>query len=1157
MKRKSTCDAWQTQRHRWKISPILRITLLVFIVNVFTLGASVNYSQENKVTVVTKNATIIEVLEQLRASSKLNILYSADELDASKLLSVDFENASVEEVLNEVLKDQHVGYVKKGNKIIISRRRYSSPAVGRQKLVELKGKVTDETGEPIPGANVFVKGTTLGTITDSDGSYLLNIPSDAKTIVFSFIGMNTVEVDYKGQETINMVLTETEKGLDEVVVVAFGKQKKESVIASVTTVDIDDLKVPTSNLTTAMAGRISGVISYQRSGEPGRDNASYFVRGVTTFGYAKSPLILIDGVESSSSTLSRLQPDDIKSFSILKDATATALYGARGANGVIMVTTKEGKAGKTSVSVRFENSFSAPTQDLELADPITYMKLHNETVASRNPLEQLPYSAEKIKYTEQGVNPYVYPATDWRKMLFKDVTSNQRFNFNITGGGSKARYYLAATATKDNGILKVDERNNFNNNIDFKHFNIRSNVNMSLTQTTEASIKFSGDLDDYTGPIPGGADVYRMTMAANPVLFPAYYPPDEANKYKSYILFGNYGDANYFNPYAEMLKGYQDNSASNVSFIFTLSQKLDFVTKGLRARFLYNTKRYSSFALNRSYNPYYYNVRSYDITSDTYVLEPLNPDSGTEYLDYREGPKYVSKMSYYEVALNYDRVFKDIHTVSGMLIFTRKERLDGNAGSLEKSLPYRNQGVSGRFTYSYKSRYFVEANFGYNGSERFDKEHRYGFFPSGGLGWLVSNEDFWQSMKDKITKFKLKGTYGMVGNDAIGGPNDRFFYLAQVNMKYGAGATFGKELDYYQNGITMLRYPNPEITWETAYKTDIGIELTLFKDIDINVDYFTEKRTNILMNRLIPADAGLEALVKANIGEATSGGWDVSLDANHYFSNDFWVSSRMNFTIAKSEFQTIEEPDYSATPWLSAVGQSLNQRWGYIAERLFIDEADVKNSPEQPWGEYGAGDIKYRDINGDDKINELDKVPIGFPTIPEIIYGAGISTGYKGIDFNIFFQGSARSSFWVDPEVTSPFCDPIYDPRWFNNPNLIGRHGNLALLQAYADDHWSESNPDIYAKMPRFDYRYNANNRQVSTWFMEDGSFLRLKSLEVGYSLPKSLISKIGLEQFRIYYSGINLAIWSNFSLWDAEMGGDGLGYPLQRVHNIGLQVSF
>ncbi len=1147
MKRKFTDNAPETHGHRWKFSLAMRITLFVFLANMFTMYASRSYSQENKVTVVTENASIVEVLEQIRTSSNLNILYSADELDESKSISVNFIDAAVEEVLDRVLEDQHVGYVMKGDKVIISKKRYVEPNAGQQEFIELKGKVTDVSGMSIPGVNVFVKGTTLGTITDIDGNYLLNIPATSKKIVFSFIGMNSVEVDYNAQKQINMVMTESSKGLDEVVVVAFGKQKKESVIASIQTVDVEELKIPTSNLTAAMAGRISGIVSYQRSGEPGRDNADYFIRGVTTFGYAASPLILIDGVESTSSVLARMQPDDIKSFSILKDAAAAALYGARGANGVIMVTTKEGKAGVTTVSFRYENSFSAPTQDIDLADPVTYMKLHNESVRTRDPLGLLPYTEEKIKYTEQGVNPYVYPQTDWHKMLFKDVTNNQRFNLNISGGGSKARYYLAMTANQDNGILNVDKRNNFNNNIDYKHYNVRSNVNMSLTPTTEAALKFSGDFNEYTGPIPGGTDIYKMAMAANPVLFPAYYPPDEANLYKSYILFGNYGNASYVNPYAEMLRGYQDQSSSNVSFQFTVNQNLDFMTKGLRARLMYNTTHYSSFALNRSYRPFYYNVASYDIVKDTYVLDPLNPESGTEYLDYNEGPKEVYRMNYFETAINYDRTFNENHTVSGMLIYTRTERLNGNAGSLEASLPYRNQGVSGRFTYSFDSRYFLEANFGYNGSERFDEANRYGFFPSGGLGWIISNEEFWAGIKNTISKLKLKGTYGMVGNDAIGGPNDRFFYLAQVNMNSGAGAIFGTDMNYFQPGITMERYPNSEITWETAYKMNLGIEISFWDAIEINADYFKERRTNILMNRLVPADAGLEAAVRANVGESYSEGFDASIDANYSINTDWWVSGRLNFTYATSEFIEREEPDYSETPWVSSIGQSLKQQWGFIAERLFIDDADVANSPGQPWGEYGAGDLKYRDINGDDKITDLDKVPIGYPTVPEIMYGAGLSTGYKGFDFSLFFQGSARSSFWVDPYATAPFI----------NNGYVSGEGNNALLQAYADDHWSEDNRNVYAMWPRLDYKYNQNNSQRSTWFMHDGAFLRLKSLELGYSLPKDLVGKIKMEKLRIYYSGINLASWSNFSLWDAEMGGNGMAYPLQRVHNIGVQVTF
>jgi len=1148
-------------RCRGKLFKVMKITTFLLLVNLFALSATSSYSQKSKVSIAAKNSSIIEVLDQLKEASELTIMYSTDELDEAALINAEFEEAAIEDVLNHILKGQQVGYVVLDDKIIISHRRFVEEAQssGQQNdIIHLKGKVVDVDGDPIPGVNVLIKGTTIGTITNFDGHYELDVPEGTDIIVFSFIGLKTEEVPFEDRARLNITMKSDDQGLEEVMVVAFGKQKKESVISSIETVDMKDLKVPSSNLTTAMAGRMSGMISYQRSGEPGADNAEFFIRGVTTFGYKTDPLILIDNIESSSDDLARMQPDDISSFSIMKDAAATALYGARGANGVILITTKEGFEGATTVSIRFENSISTPTSEVKLADPITYMKLHNEAIRTRDPLGILPYSQEKIAYTQDGVNQYVYPQTDWHDELFKDYSMNQRLNFNISGGGKVARFYLAASVTQDNGVLKVDNRNNFNNNIDLKRYNIRSNINMSLTNTTEAALKVVGSFDDYTGPIPGGTGLYNMAMQANPVLFPAYYPADEANAHKQYILFGNYDEgARYANPYAEMVRGYKDYSTTNMTFQFELSEDLKWITKGLKARVLGSTTRYSSFDVRRSYNPYYFNVRSYDINNDTYVLDPLNPESGTEYLTDPSGDKYISSTIYMESSISYDRLFNDKHNISGMLIYTMRNELITNTrdeNNLQKSLPYRNMGLSGRFTYAFDSRYFTEFNFGYNGSERFDEKNRFGFFPSAGLGWIISNENFWtDGLSRHFTKLKLKGTYGLVGNDAIGDANDRFFYLANVNMSSGMdGAFFGKNLSEYKPGIGINRYANPDITWETATKLNVGIELGLWNTVEIQADYFKEDRENILMDRIMLASMGLQAGVRANVGMASAEGFDMSVDVNHFFNNDFWISGRANFTYAKSQFTQYEEPDYSETPWRSRMGYSIGQSWGYIAERLFVDEADVANSPMQTFGEYMAGDIKYKDINGDDKITSLDKVPIGFPETPEINYGFGVSLGYKGIDVSCFFQGSARSSFWIDPFKTAPFIDT--NAGQWDDDGLIG---NNALLDVYANDYWSEDNRNPYALWPRLDSRPNGNNMQRSTWFMQDGSFIRLKSVELGYSLPKRMIKSIGLENFRLYYSGSNLAIWSNFKLWDAEMGGKGLGYPIQKVHNIGLQVTF
>ena len=1019
-----------------------------------------------------------------------------------------------------------------------------------QQRKEVTGTIFDEMNVPVAGATITVKNSTRGCITDIDGKFSISV-SVGDELLVNFLGYQTAIIKITSENNYNVVLKQKIDELDEVTVVAFAKQKKESVISSVTTVKPAELKVPVSNLTNALAGRMSGVIAYQTSGEPGNDDASFFIRGVTTFGYAASPLILIDNVELTTADLARLNVDDIASFSIMKDATATALYGARGANGVILVTTKEGKEGKAKVNVRVENSISAPVSTIDLADPITYMQLHNEAVRTRNPLGVLPYSQTKINNTINGVNQYAYPATDWYSEMFKDYAMNQRVTANISGGGTIARYYIAASYYKDNGVLNVDKQNNFNSNIDLRKYTIRSNINIDLTRTTEAIIRVNGAFDDYRGPIDGGDALYSKVMKTSPVLFPKSYPNVGEYANNTHIMFGNYGDGNYINPYADMVKGYKDYHRTSIVVQGELKQNLDFVTKGLEVRGLISTTRYVYSDVSRYYNPYYYALGAYDRVNDTYTLALLNPTGGTEYLNYNEGLKDITTTNYMELAANYNREFGG-HGVSGMLVFTRRTQQNSNAGDLQKSLPYKNQGLSGRFTYSFDKRYFAEFNFGYNGSERFAENERYGFFPSFGVGYLISSEKFWKPLEKTVNKLKLKFTYGLVGNDQIGDANDRFYYLSNVNMDDSAkGQTFGTNWGNTINGITVNRYANEFITWEKAEKTNVGLELGLFNKLEIQADLFYEKRNSILMTRsYIPSTMGLTADVRANVGAASGKGIDLSVDYQHSINKDTWITGRANFTYATSKYERIEEPDYvgAGTPWRSQVGQNLSQRWGFIAERLFVDEADIANSPTQNFGNVVmAGDIKYKDIDGNGQITDADMVPIGYPTTPEITYGFGLSAGYKNWDLSVFFQGNARTTFWIDPSSISPFIDTDSESSLSQN----------ALLQAIADDHWSESNRNIYAFWPRLSNELNENNTQISTWWMQDGSFMRLKSLEIGYSLPKSWVKKMRLGTVRLYLSGTNLLTFSKFKLWDPEMGGNGLGYPIQRVYNVGLNVNF
>ena len=1019
----------------------------------------------------------------------------------------------------------------------------SSQTSAQTKTSTIKGRVIDAEGMPLVGAVIQVQGKAGGVIASSNGVFEIEAaPEDV--LVASFLGMENASVTVGAQLEITIVMQQKSSTLENVTIVAFSRQKKESVVGSITTVKPSELKVASSNLTTAFAGRVPGMMSYRSSGEPGRDNAEFFIRGVTTFGYRKSPLMLVDGMEISADDLARLQTDDIESFSIMKDAIATSLYGARGANGVILITTKEGREGPARVSVRIENAWSMPTRMIDIADPITYMRLNNEAVSTRNPLGILPYSEAKIAATmNPNRNPYVYPAVDWIEEMFKPAAMNQRVNFNISGGGKVARYYLAATFNQDNGLMRNEGMNNFNTNIDLKKYNVRTNFNVNVTKTTEVAFKFQGNFDDYRGPIEAGNILFDYAVHASPVDYPKIFAPDEGHRSMSHPLYGNTDGANHINPYALMSRGYKDYSRTLVLAQVDINQDLKFITEGLRVRGLLSTTRYSYFDSARSYKPFYYKIGYYNPELDVYNLTALNAESGSEYLDY-SGGKDINSKTYLEAAVEYARTFGR-HEVTGLLVYQNTQQVIGNPSSVLESLPFRNQGLSGRFTYTFDKRYGVELNFGYNGSERFARHERYGFFPAAGVTWNISSEPFWRGGVAKvIDKLRLKATYGLVGNDAIS--SNRFFYLSDVNMNdTGKNVWYGTDFNVIRPGITVRRYSNNDITWEIARKLNLGFEMRLFDKVELQVDYFTENRSNILLERTnLPSSMGLEASVEANVGRAKSHGVEGALTYQHSFSEDFWLSANANFTYATSEFLVADEPDYAASglPWRSRIGYSLNQQWGYIAERLFIDETDIANSPIQTFGPYMPGDIKYKDINRDGKIDESDLVPIGYPTEAEINYGFGATLGYKGFDFSFFFNGLGRKTFFIDAQQMAPFNNPPVTAA-----GVGGYTRKTALFKEFADSHWSESNPDIYAVWPRLstDAYDNSNNYQQSTWWMRNGSFLRLKLIELGYTLPHNLTRKIRIEDLRIYVSGEDLFAGSNFKMWDVEMG------------NIGLQVKF
>jgi TonB-linked SusC/RagA family outer membrane protein len=942
-------------------------------------------------------------------------------------------------------------------------------------------------------------------------------------------------------------MVEEAESLDDVTVVAFGTQKKATVIASVETVNLSSLKVPASNLTSAFAGRIPGIISYQTSGEPGADNAQFFVRGVTTFGTGKvDPLILIDGFEASTDDLARIQPDDVESFSVLKDASATSVYGARGANGIIMVNTKTGAEGAVRINARVDTHVATPSMTQDYVDAITYMRMYNEARITRNPLLGTYYDEQKIQSTMRGENPMIYPNVDWYNTLFHSATVNTKANLNVSGGGKVATYYVAGGYDKETGLLKVDKRNNFNSNIDINRFHLRNNVIFKLSSSTTLDTRLQARYEKYTGPQTEATKIFESVMNSNPVDFPAVYEPDAANLLTTHTLFGNTFIAGGLkgNPYADMVAGYSSRDESNVTVMATLMQDFDFLVKGLKAQAKFSVNTWSQYGQSRGFSPYYYDIESYNQVTQEYKLLLLNEYSGNPLMSAVDTNHGSTAHYYYEGRLNWDRIF-GMHTLSAMMVGRIEEiLLTTQSTSIYESLPERNVGLSGRFSYDYDSRYRAELSFGYNGSEKFTGKNRFGFFPSLGIAWTLSNESFMEPLTDVISNLKLRFTYGRVGNDAISGREGRFWFLS--NVAYGSysdqefltnGYRWGDTFTTTYMGYTVSRYANPNITWETSSIYNYAFELGLFKDFNFQIEYFKNVRDNIYMVRQnFAATSGLTAEVSGNVGKAESHGIDASLDIQHSFNKDFWVTGRVNFTYSVNKYLELDEPQY-ADAYLSQVGRNINLQKGLIAERLFVDEAEIANAPKQDFGNYGAGDIKYTDVNGDGIVNDNDMVYMGLPKVPEIQYGFGLSTGYKNWDFSFFFSGNARVSFYIAPEKIAPFV---------NRRNALSIVGN---------DYWTETDPDVHSFWPRLSTDPITNNTKASSWWMRDGSFLRLKQLELGYSFGE--LDKVRIKNLRGYLSAENLFIISPFKLWDPEMGDNGLGYPIQRRFNIGLQISF
>lgn len=1003
----------------------------------------------------------------------------------------------------------------------------------------LQGNVVDASdGTPLIGATIKVKDTQNGVVTDVDGNFSIALDKSSCTLEISYVGYKTQELYITDQGVVNIKLVPDNEMLSEVVIVGAGTQKKVSVTGAITAVKGTSLKVPSSSLTNNLAGQLAGVIATTGSGEPG-SSSSFYIRGISTFGGRTTPLILLDGVEIASGDLNNIPPETIESFSILKDASATAIYGTRGANGVMLITTKSGTENtKAKINVTYEHSFLKPTKMVKYADGITYMRLYNEAQLSRNPNETPAYSDDKINYTASGINPYVFPDVDWQDEMFNNLSQNQRANINIQGGGSRVTYYVSLQANHDNGILNIPQHYSLNNNYNRWMYTFQNNIDYKVTSTTTLGLRMNAQITNSKSPDKGSADIFGSLYLNNPVQFPIYYPVEDSS---NRICFGSgflQGNDMFPNPYADMLNTFKEDNQNMMHVTLNLDQKLDFITEGLSLTGLVNFKNWSQSWYTRSISPYYYQVVEGSWSPenpDYYALQRLR--EGSDYLNESKITKGGDQTFYFDTRLNYNRTFGK-HGVTGMLMYMMRE-------FRSNVLPNRNQTFSGRFTYDYDHKYLAEFNFGYNGTERMAKGERFEFFPAVSLGWVVSNEKFWKPVQKYLSHLKMRVSYGLVGSDETGlnSGAPHFLYKYDIDLSGGWGFTSGTNFSnsqYYQ-GLRIKDYPVANATWERSKQFDIGVDLQLFNQVDVTFDYYKYKRDRILLNRAsFPHILGYEVATPwSNMGRVDNKGIELSVSWRKQITRDLTIDLRGNYTYSKNKYVYKDEPDYPYV-WQTETGKPLDCIRGYVAEGLFKDQTDIDSHAVQ--NNFGSnvmpGDIKYRDVNGDGKITEEDKVVLSpYGRTPRIQYGLGASVVWKQFDFNIFFNGSAKRSIMLmdGGERMYPFVQ-------------TKGHGRTNLMQWIADSHWTAGGDNNNVAWPRMGISQAqiANNLQPSSWWMRNGNFLRFKTLEIGCR---------PIPYCRIYFSGDNLAVWSPFKYWDPEL--DYNTYPLSRTFNVGVQVNF
>ena len=1113
----------QNFRGSWHVRALLLLCLTFQIPWGGELSHAAQTAQQNTIRI--GNVTNLkELIRQIEAQTSYKVSYQGNLAD-NITIKADPSKHNVEELLADALRGTGISYVIRYNTIILTQEQPRAEAAQQASQTRhIAGRVIDaETKEPIIGATVWVKDSALGTNTNVDGAFDYTFTGHYGYIAVSYIGYQTQEFPVTNLPKVIELSAGNE--LDEVVVVGYGTQKKASVVGSIASVSVNDIRMPTAKISNNLAGQLAGVISVQRSGEPGA-SSTFWIRGISTFGSSTTPLVLVDGIERD---LDLVDIEDIKDFSILKDAAATAIYGSRGANGVILITTREGIVGKPQINIRFEAGMVQPTKVPDMLDAVQFAELWNAAAGSE------VYTPEVIQKYRDGSDPDLYPNVDWVDYLYKDLSFNERVNVNVTGGGSTAKYYISGGFYNEDGLFARDNMKEYNTSVFYRKFNFRSNVEVQLHKYTKLNVNLATTFERKNEPgtaasNSGGTGIWNYAIKSAPNVFPAVY---------SNGLLPGPGANNGENPYVLLTQtGYREKFYNTAQSLFSLTQDLgDWVTKGLTVtvKGSFDAKNYNHLA--RTKTPPQYMASGRDEFGDLILQQTV---VGTDNLTYAESHSGYRSV-YLEASVNWARSFGK-HDLSALFLYQQSQRNDVGIDKSEPelALPYRHQGIAGRITYSYDNRYFIEGNFGYNGSENFSPGKRFGFFPSVAAGYVISNEKFFEPVRGVIDLLKIKASYGIVGNDKIGTGDNvrRFIYNGTVNS--GSSYYFGTR-PHSSSSIQMGDWPNPNVGWEEAHKLNVGIDLSLFSKLKISADYFKEKREGIFLQRQsIPVYVGLSTQPWVNIGKMRNSGVDASLEYHQTIGQDLHLTVRGNFTYARNMIVDQDQPDYKYL-YMNRTGQARYQTFGLVAAGLFRDQADIDAWPKQSFGDVEPGDIKYLDLNGDGVVDSYDVKPIGYTSIPEIVYGFGFSLQWKAFDFSAFFQGVGHVSFSTLTDQTLGF----------NARN--SREANL-FSDVY-DNYWTPERLD--AKYPRLYIGTNNNNNQTSTFWMANGRYMRLKNLEIGYTLPKRISQKMAMQNMRVYLSGVNLFTFSPFKLWDPDLQTGATNYPNNRIINIGLTIGF